>query len=91
MSEDDSSRLFQSSANPRQALIGIARLAMRLIQTMGCDPTTRLGCDFRNVMNMIEMPVGDQNTADREMGPAALAQRAMQCTNAAYKTGIDEI
>ncbi len=89
--EDDPARFFEHIANPCQTLIGISGLAMRLIQGVDCDPTIRCGGNLGDIEDVIQMSMGEQDAADRELRPPAPIQRAMQQTDSSHETGVDQV
>lgn len=91
MAEHEPARFFEGVANPRHALIDMPALAVRLVERMDGGPATRGRRDRRDVVNVIEVAVGEQDSADRETGPAAPVERATQGTDAADEAGVDQV
>lgn len=84
-------RRFHGSANFCHSAITITSLIMLPVQSRGCNPRSRAFYQGCHIENMIEMAMGHQNAANRQILPATPRQRAVQGGPTAQKTGIDQI
>lgn len=61
------------------------------IEPRGGDPGTELACDGGHVEDVVEMPVGDDNTPNWIVVPTAFAKGPAQDGATADKAGIEQI
>lgn len=91
LAQQPSPHPFRHTSDSSESRVPRTILIVLLITLRSGNPRSVVCSKCRRIPHMVQMPVREQNTANRQRIPTPLHQRRMQCPLPANKAGVDEI